>query len=79
MINKLITGILAVKVLTNYGFIDAIQRKMTNFNQMFCLSSALAVLNRPIVYRYQMNINGKQDLRGLSSSGLRGGVILSAQ
>ena len=69
------TGILALKVLSNFGSKDIFQRNMINYNTMGCLCSAQAVLNCTLIYRYQMYIIGKQDIRGLLYMGHRGGAV----
>lgn len=72
--NGLNTGILAVKVLTNFSSTEVIQRIMINNNTICCLSSAQAVIKCTIVYRYQMYIKGKPDIRGLMYTGFRRGA-----
>ncbi len=72
--NCLNTGILAVKVLTNFSSTEVIQRIMINNNTICCLSSAQAVIKCALIYRFEMYIKGKPDIRGLMYTGFRGGA-----
>lgn len=76
--NGLNTGILAVKVLANFSSTEVIQRIMINNNTICCLSSAQAVIKCTIIYRYQMYIKGKLDIRGLMYTGFRRGAAPKA-
>jgi len=68
------TGILAVKVLTNFSSTEVFQRIMINNNTMVSLSSPQAVINSTLIYWYQMSITGKLDIRELLDTGFRGGA-----
>ncbi len=64
-----------MKVLTNFGVIENIQRIMKTIGTKYRLSRAQAVVNSTLIYRYHMVIIGNMDHKGLFVKGNRGGAL----